>query len=806
MLNYTITGGADAAKFQVSSTGVLSFKSAPDFESPTDVGADNIYLVEVTAADGVLGAAGTLTSVQAVTVTVDNINNKVPVITSVAAVPVVENVILATTVTATDGDGDVLFYDIVGSGADDGLFDIVKLTNGSAALNFKVAPDFENPTDSNGDGTYQVQVRVRDGALGAPGTHVVTQNLSINVANGPDAPTITFGGGGITAVASVLENTTAVGTITATDQDLASLFTYSIVPGGDGAKFSINAAGALRFITAPDFETPASAALSNNYTVQVQVTDNTLGGGLSDVQTITVSVLNLPTLITSDGGGTEALKNVPENFTAVTTVEATDNDGPVVFSIIPGDDAAKFQIDSATGELRFITAPDYEAPGSTLGLNAYVVKVSASSGGNPVTQTLTVNVTDGVGPVLLDLNSNGLALMALAAVHTPNFDISGDGVADRVAWVKDGDGILAFDGNGDGLITHRSEIVFTDHAAGATTDMAALRQVFDANHDGVLDASDAGWSHFGVWQDANGDGTFSPSEFTSLDHSGIRSVGLVTHGGGSLAADGVYLHGVSEFTRADGTTGTAADATLGYEAGKATADVDPAGLPHAHVATASHADAFAESAHAPAGQLSALHESDVADLLAHDTAAHMDAPLAGLVDHAQAVAAQLEALHSVFERPAESSHLASSAGSDYLGGSGFHLADLAGLAGDHGDVSAASSAVSPTVGPRLLPPADEVLSSADSATPHELDFDALLASSAHAAPAPVHATSDATSALVAANTNALAESGLPHGAGDTAAHHPPAHEATHAADIPPSCPAHVQIFDDPHADAPAAVA
>jgi len=52
-VTYSITGGEDSAKFSiVKATGVLTFKTAPDFEKPTDVGADNIYKVIVSATDG----------------------------------------------------------------------------------------------------------------------------------------------------------------------------------------------------------------------------------------------------------------------------------------------------------------------------------------------------------------------------------------------------------------------------------------------------------------------------------------------------------------------------------------------------------------------------------------------------------------------------------------------------------------------------------------------------------------------------------------------------------------------------------
>lgn len=50
---YSIAGGVDAAKFTISaSTGVLQFLSAPDYENPTDNGANNVYDVNVAVSDG----------------------------------------------------------------------------------------------------------------------------------------------------------------------------------------------------------------------------------------------------------------------------------------------------------------------------------------------------------------------------------------------------------------------------------------------------------------------------------------------------------------------------------------------------------------------------------------------------------------------------------------------------------------------------------------------------------------------------------------------------------------------------------
>ncbi|MEM9152554.1 MAG: cadherin repeat domain-containing protein, partial [Cyanobacteria bacterium P01_F01_bin.3] len=69
-LTYQLTGNVDDALFEIdSSTGELAFLSAPDFEAPLDVGADNTYEVEVTVTD-----SEGLTDSQSVTVTVEDVD------------------------------------------------------------------------------------------------------------------------------------------------------------------------------------------------------------------------------------------------------------------------------------------------------------------------------------------------------------------------------------------------------------------------------------------------------------------------------------------------------------------------------------------------------------------------------------------------------------------------------------------------------------------------------------------------------------------------------------------------------------
>jgi hypothetical protein len=118
---------------------------------------------------------------------------------------------------------------------------------------------------------------------------------------------------------------------------------------------------------------------------------------LFDNQSITVQVTDLPVappVITSNGGGDTASVTLNENTAAVTTVVASQTDGPLLaYAISGGVDAAWFQIDPASGELSFINPPDVEAPTDAGGDNTYDVTVRASVGALFDEQAITVDIT-----------------------------------------------------------------------------------------------------------------------------------------------------------------------------------------------------------------------------------------------------------------------------------------------------------------------------------------------------------------------------------------------------------------------------
>ena len=313
-----------------------------------------------------------------------------------AAVNIVENSTVVTTVTATDPDeGAVLAYSVIG-GADAAKFTINATTG---VLSFVSAPNFEAPTDVGANNIYDVQVRVSDGTL------TDTQTISVTVANQNETPTITSNGAGASAAINVAENNTAVTTVAASDPDAGATWTYSIIGGADAAKFTINVTtGVLSFISTQNFEAATDAGANNVYDVQVQVSDSVL----TDTQTIAVTVTNqneAPTITSVDGGASAlpafgatpaAALNVAEGIAAVTTVTASDPDAGAVltYSITGGADAAKFIINATTGVLRLISAPDFEAPTDVGANNVYDVQVQVSDGTLTDTQAIAVTVTD----------------------------------------------------------------------------------------------------------------------------------------------------------------------------------------------------------------------------------------------------------------------------------------------------------------------------------------------------------------------------------------------------------------------------
>ena len=172
---YGIAGGADGGLFAVEAeTGELSFREAPDYETPGDVAseepqsgaADNEYIVvvEVRSGEGERERRGR----RAIRVRVSD-EEEPPEIASVGPFEVVENRTRVGQLEAVDQDkqDEITGYGIAG-GADGALFAVEAETG---ELLFREAPDYEAPGDVEsaepqsgaGDNEYIVVVEVRSG-------------------------------------------------------------------------------------------------------------------------------------------------------------------------------------------------------------------------------------------------------------------------------------------------------------------------------------------------------------------------------------------------------------------------------------------------------------------------------------------------------------------------------------------------------------------------------------------------------------------------------------------------------------------
>ncbi|WP_445361141.1 Ig-like domain-containing protein [Microbulbifer sp. EKSA005] len=184
-------------------------------------------------------------------------------------------------------------------------------------------------------------------------------------------------------------------TLSASDANGDSI-SYNTIGGEDQSRFLIDNGNQLRFGFAPDFENPADADGDNIYQVTIEASD---GNGGQASQEIVVTVINVNDGAPEFSSATEV--TVEEDVSGVFyTATARDPDGDgVTFSLSDDADTALFSIDSASGELSFNTAPDFESPADSDEDNYYQLSISAADSEGVANQlTLQVSVTDLVIP------------------------------------------------------------------------------------------------------------------------------------------------------------------------------------------------------------------------------------------------------------------------------------------------------------------------------------------------------------------------------------------------------------------------
>jgi chorismate mutase len=303
------------------------------------------------------------TTTKAITITVTDVDEPGPVISSPAAVSVEENV-MGTVYTITS---DVTATFSLGTDKDEALFDLA-----TDAISFKSTPDFEAPLDANEDNVYELDVLATDGDGNS-----TTKAIRITVTDVEElGPVISSP----TAV-SVEENVT--GTVYTITSDVTA--TFSLGTDKDEALFDL-ATDAISFKSAPDFEAPQDANEDNVYELDVLATD---GDGNTTTKAIRITVTDVEELGPVISSPTAV--SVEENVAG--TIYTITSDVTATFSLGIDKDEALF--DLATDAISFKSAPDFEAPQDANEDNVYELDVLATDGdGNSTTKAIRITVTD----------------------------------------------------------------------------------------------------------------------------------------------------------------------------------------------------------------------------------------------------------------------------------------------------------------------------------------------------------------------------------------------------------------------------
>jgi serralysin len=141
--------GADAESFDLSTDNVLTFITAPDYETKSS------YSITLSLTDG------TETVSKDISVTVTNVNDVAPVITSMTSLSADENQLTIGTVTAADVEGNSFTFTVSGSE--------LAITS-AGVLTFVTAPDYETKS------SFTATVTVSDGLNSSSKVFTITVN------------------------------------------------------------------------------------------------------------------------------------------------------------------------------------------------------------------------------------------------------------------------------------------------------------------------------------------------------------------------------------------------------------------------------------------------------------------------------------------------------------------------------------------------------------------------------------------------------------------------------------------------------
>ena len=361
-LTYALSG-AGAGSFEiVSTTGQLRTNGALDYETRTSYS----FFVSVSDGKDADGNPDPATDASiAVTIRVSPVN-EAPAIEGQPTSTVPERgSTFVDSYRASDPENDRIGWSL--GGADSGDFTI-----DGGTLSFRATPDYESPADANRDNVYHAIVRASDG------TNEDTLPVTVTVSNVDEAATI--------LLSSVQPQVGTPLTATLTDPDgvsgaiawswersLSRTSGWTAIDGGTSRTYTPDASDLTYYLRVAasygDREGPGKSAR--------RVTD--------DVQAAPVSN-SAPAYLSTETRAHSLPENTPPDRAIGARVEATDPDNNTLTYSLGGADAAFFEIDDRTGQLRTRAPLDHESR------NRYTVTVTATDP-SLASATITVTVT-----------------------------------------------------------------------------------------------------------------------------------------------------------------------------------------------------------------------------------------------------------------------------------------------------------------------------------------------------------------------------------------------------------------------------
>ncbi|MBG0758312.1 hypothetical protein BOO22_02675 [Vibrio cidicii] len=387
-ITYSLSG-TDASQFNInSSSGVITFKTAPDYENPGDSGGNNVYNLSVTANDG---GSSNNTATQNITITVTDVDDTAPGAPSTPDLDAAsdtgasntDNITNDTTPTfsgtAESGSTVTLYSDQVGGGS------TVIGTGTATGGNWQIT------TDALTAGvTHAITAKATDSANNVSSS---SSALSVTIDNtAPSAPSTPDLAASSDTGTSNTDNITNDATPTFTGSGTTG-DTVTLVSNVDGIIGSAVVSGGVWSITAN------SAMTVGSHTITARATDT--AGNTADSASLAITLdtsVPTPTITTpiegdgrvnaaEDGdvliAGTGA---EPGNSVTVAITDNSNTDSRTVTADSSGDwtiDGSEFDVSAFNNGTLTVTASQSDAAGNTSSAASTTVTLDNSAPSAP---------------------------------------------------------------------------------------------------------------------------------------------------------------------------------------------------------------------------------------------------------------------------------------------------------------------------------------------------------------------------------------------------------------------------------------